>query len=483
MADEFDDVVLPPPGSPERIKLENRMKWKLDLTILPIIVGMFILNYLDRNNIAAAKLGTLLEDLNLSSTQYSTCVSILFVSYIILQIPSNLILSSIPRPNIYLPAVMICWGVISTSVGAAKTYGAMVGLRVLIGIFEAGFYPGVIYYLSCWYTSKELAKRSAIFVLGSYLSGAFSGLISYAVLENMDGVHGRAAWRWLFIIEGVATIGFSILAMPILPSLPQNTKWLSKQERLLGVVRLLEDIQLASEPGMSRENTIDTLATLSEWQKLRMGFKDAVTDDKVIMFFCTMFCVCGTASINTVFPTIVESLGYARAETLLLTAPPWILCAITCFLNAAHSDKTGERFWHMVWGPVLSMVGFIIGISTTKIAPRYVSIMILLQNYNAWGVGFAWITSTINQPAPKRAAAIAIINIGFNIPNIFMPYLYTSGMSPHFYAGFGVCICFAFVSVLGMILIRGKLIRLNKRLERGEVVDGMDGATGYRFIY
>ncbi|KAK9459531.1 major facilitator superfamily domain-containing protein [Lipomyces oligophaga] len=465
--------------------MEKRLKRKLDFTILPLMVGMYILNYLDRNNIAAAKLGTLMQDLNLSSTQYSTCVSILFVSYIIMQIPSNLILARIPRPNIYLPLIMTFWGILSACVGEVQSFGPLVALRILIGAFEAGFYPGVIYYLSCWYTRLELAKRSAIFILGSYLSGAFSGLIAYAVMQTLDGAHGKAAWRWLFIIEGVATVGFALLSIPILPSLPQNTRWLTKEERLLGVVRLLEDMQITEEEtrkGVVMEAGDDP--TEGKWQKkVALGLRQALSDPKVLVFFQIMFCISGTASINTVFPTIVESLGYERAETLLLTAPPWILCAITCFLNAVHSDRTGERFYHMIWGPTVSLIGFVIGISTTKIAPRYVAIMILLQIYNSWGVAFAWITNTINQPPMKRAAAIAVINIGFNVPNIFMPYLYTSGMSPHFYAGFGVCIMFAFFSVCGCFVMRFLLIRLNKRLAQGEIIDGMDGSTGFRFLY
>ncbi|KAK9364403.1 major facilitator superfamily domain-containing protein [Lipomyces kononenkoae] len=475
----FDGVVLPPPGSEERVKLEKKLKRKLDSTILPVVVIMYILNYLDRNNIAAAKLGTMVQDLQLTSTQYSTCVSILFVSYICMQIPSNLMLAKIGHPNIYLPSIMLLWGVMSCLVAVVHSYGPLVVLRLVIGALEAGFYPGVIFYLSCWYTRLELAKRSAIFILGSYLSGAFSGLISYGVMQNLEGVHGLAAWRWLFIIEGVATFGFSLVAIPVLPSLPASTRWLSREERLLGVVRLLEDIKVTEEhagagAGGELEKNVDKKITTADRHTKR---------DRVINFFQIMFCIAGTASINTVFPTIVESLGYDRPRTLLLTAPPWLLCALTSFLNSLHSDRAGERYWHMVWGPVFSSIGFAIGLATDKVAPRYVAIMILLQIYNSWAVGYAWITNTINQPPMKRAAAIALINIGFNVPNIFMPYLFSSNASPRFYAGFSVCLVFAFSSVIGSTILRAQLVRLNKKLGNGEVVDGMDGRTGFRFLY
>lgn len=413
-----------------------------------------------------------------------------------MQVPSNLILARLGRPNIYLPIIMMIWGLLSALVSVVQSYGTLVVLRLLIGIFEAGFYPGVIYYLSCWYTRLELAKRSSIFILGSYLSGAFSGFISYGVMKNLDGVHGKAAWRWLFIIEGVATVGFSIVCMPILPSLPQNTRWLSKEERLLGVVRLMEDFQQKEHEQSTAIGDLENVtgdneksvnaeaigdATFKDITPLQ-GVKLAVTDMKVIIFCQILFCIAGTASINTVFPTIVDSLEYDQTETLLLTAPPWILCAITCYINAWHSDRTKERFWHMIWGPAVSVIGFAIGLATLKTAPRYVAIMLLLQIYNSWGVGYAWITSIINQPPMKRAAGIAIVNIAFNVPNIFMPYLFSSGASPHFWGGFSLCLVFAALSVVGCVILRFHLIKLNKKLAAGEIVDGMDGKTGFRFM-
>ncbi|KAK9447020.1 major facilitator superfamily domain-containing protein [Limtongia smithiae] len=477
LAGEYAGVEIPAPGTAERRAIERRLVRKIDFTMLPLIVILFILNYLDRNNIAAAKLSTFVDDLKLSSTEYSCVVSIMFVSYILMQIPSNLILARITRPNYYLPFIMIMWGIFTTLISKVNSFGPLIVLRILIGAFEAGFYPGVIYYLSCWYTRGEIAKRSSIFVLGSFISGAFSGFIAYGVVENLDGVGGKAAWRWLFIIEGVTTVGVGFIAIMLLPSLPQNTRWLlTKEERLVGVMRLLEDVKLTEQEQDECEEG-RTVVTAKQ------GVIMALRDPKVLNFIEILFCIAGTASINTVFPTIVESLGYTYSKTLLLTAPPWILCAITCYSNSFHSDRTQERFWHMVWGPALSVVGFAIGLATTKTAPRYVAIMILLQIYNSWGVAFAWVTSTLNQPPIKRAAAIAIINIGFNLPNVFMAYLFTTGDSPKFVAGFSLCLCFAVFSMVGCVVMRFQIIRANKRLEQGYKVDGMDGSTGFRFPY
>jgi MFS family permease len=468
----FEGVSLPPPFSEERLKLERKLKRKIDLTILPAVILMYILNYLDRNNIAAAKLGTLISDLGLTSAQYSTCQAILFVGYIPMTVPSNILLEKFGRPNIYLSVAMIIWGLISACIGAVHSFGEMVGLRVILGMVEAAFYPGVIFYLSCWYTRQEIAKRAALFLCGSWLSGAFSGLIAWGVMDNMQGVHGLAAWRWLFIIEGVATIGVAVIALFVLPELPATTRWLSNEERLLGVVRMIEDVGTAD----------DDVDDSGESKTALAGLKMALKDPKVGLWWLLLFSTATSAGINAVFPSIVGSLGFSRAKTYLLTAPPWLLVTATSLINSYHSDKTGERFYHVIAGPCVALCAFILGIATTATAPRYVAMMLLLQIYASYSLMYAWFANVMPRPPIKRASAIALINIGANLPNVFVPYLFYTGSAPHFYIGFGVCIAFLVVVILTAVAIRFHLVRLNKKLDRGVVVDGMEPATGFRFI-
>ena len=155
-----------------------------------MLVIMYIMNYLDRNNIAAARLAGLEEELNLSSTQYLTCLSILFVGYLLMQIPSNLFLNKIGKPALYLPTVMIIWGIISAATAAAESFGGLVAIRFFLGFVEAAYFPGCLFSLSSWYTRKELGFRTAILYSGSLLSGAFSGLISAGITNGLDGAKG-----------------------------------------------------------------------------------------------------------------------------------------------------------------------------------------------------------------------------------------------------------------------------------------------------
>ncbi|KAK7206464.1 MFS transporter [Myxozyma melibiosi] len=485
LSGEFDGVTVPAKGTPEREEMEKKLKFKIDMTIMPVVIAMYILNYLDRNNIAAAKLGTLREDLNLTDTNYSTCVSILFVGYILMQIPSNLLLEKLGRPSLYLPLAMAIWGVLSACTAAVQGFGGLFAVRFLIGFAEAVFYPGVMFYLSCWYTKYEIAKRSAIFVTGSWVSGAFSGLIAYGIMKNMDGARGLEAWRWLFLIEGVITVAVALVSIFILPELPATTKWLSKEERLLGVIRMIEDVGQADDDHAPKldangEPVVEDLH--GKFKTAMEGFILASKDFKVCIAFFMMFFLAVTAGVNTVFPSIVKSLGYGTEETYLLTAPPWILVAITSVLNSYHSDYKQERYFHFLWGPTLSLVGFVIGIATTKTAPRYVAMMLLLQVYNSWSLGYAWLASIIPRPPIKRAAAVACVNIGGNIPNIFVPYIYYSKASPHYYAGFAVCIATALLGLVSATVLKIRLNALNKKLAAGGIVDGLDGSTGFRFL-
>ena len=226
----------------ERHRLELALVRKIDLRLLPTIIIMYVMNFLDRNNIAAARLAGLEDELHLTSTQYLTALSILFVGYILMQIPSNLFLNKIGKPAIYLPSVMIMWGIISGATGAVQSYGGLVAVRFCLGFVEAAYFPGCLFLLSSWYTRKELGLRTAFLYSGSYLAGAFSGLISAGVTNGLDGAKHLGAWRWLFIIEGAITVVIAFAAYAILPNLPRTTSWLTDNERQLAIWRLLEDI-------------------------------------------------------------------------------------------------------------------------------------------------------------------------------------------------------------------------------------------------
>lgn len=441
---------------------------------------MYIMNYLDRNNIAAARLAGLEDELNLSSTQYLTALSILFVGYLLMQIPSNLFLNKVGKPALYLPTVMIIWGVISAATAGAQSYSGLIAIRFFLGFVEAAYFPGCLFYLSSWYTRKELGFRCAILYSGALISGAFSGLISAGITNGMDGLDGLRAWRWLFIIEGVITIGIAFLAYFVLPNFPRTTSWLTEEERQLAIWRLEEDI--------GEDDWIGT-----EQQTFFHGMQLAFADIKMWILMLLLFCFTASGTVTNLFPTVVATLGYSDVISLLLTVPPYVLGVITTFLNSWHADRTGERYFHITLPLYVGIAAFIIAAATTETGPRYLAMMLMVPGvYTGYVVALAWISNTLPRPPAKRAAALAAINAVANTSSIYSSYMYKESWGPRYVVAMAVNCMTAVIAILAATTLRLILVRLNKKLDRGEPVkgavvmgEGVPGEAarkGFRFV-
>lgn len=276
-----------------RALIEKSMKRKLDLRFC-LFVLIYIMNYLDRNNIAAARLRGLQEDLNLDDTEYATCLSILFVGYILMQVPSNILINRIERPSFYIAVAMMLWGLVSTLSGNVSNYAGMLAVRFFLGFVEAAFLPAALLILSKWYTRRELATRNAILFCGVLISNAFSGLIAAGILRNMQGTLGHAAWRWLFWIEGAITMFIALLAAFILPDLPHNSRGFTEEELRVAQLRIIEDV---GEPDVDS-------ADQGVFDGLNMALKDA----KIYLMMITMFAFVIGLSFQAFFVSILTNL-------------------------------------------------------------------------------------------------------------------------------------------------------------------------------
>ncbi|KAI9684621.1 MAG: hypothetical protein M1820_010881 [Bogoriella megaspora] len=246
---------------------EKALVRRLDFRIFPVLMILCILNFIDRNNFANARLKGLEKDLHLSDVQYQTCISILLVGYVLFELPSNLILNYISQPSLYLRGCVAVWGVISACTGATNNAPGAIMCRFFLGCIESSFFPGTLYYLSRWYTRREMQLRVTLLNAGNLLAQAFGGLIAAGVLGNLQGRHGIAAWRWLFIIEGSITVAVALVAWPVLPNYPTSTTWLSAREQQIAQARLMQDAGIADEDGL-HQGTLE-------------GLKEAVIDPKV----------------------------------------------------------------------------------------------------------------------------------------------------------------------------------------------------------
>ncbi|KAF2865259.1 major facilitator superfamily domain-containing protein [Massariosphaeria phaeospora] len=448
---------------PERRTLvEKSLKRKLD-SRCSLFVLIYIMNYLDRNNIAAARLGGLQKDLGIDYNQYATCLSILYVGYILMQVPSNIIINRISRPSIYISVAMLLWGMISTLSGTVENFAGMVAVRFFIGFVEAAFLPGALLILSKWYTRRELTKRNAILFCGNLISNAFSSLVGAAVLSNMDDTLGHRGWRWLYWIEGAATMVIAISAGFILPDLPHNSRGFTAEERAVAVWRMTEDVGEADAD--SAEQTAFT------------GLIMAAKDVKIYVMMLTFTAYVVGLSFNAFFPTLTGTLGFGYIPTLLMSAPPWAFSCAVSLANAWHADRQQERFWHIV-GPIcVGLVGFVVSMSTTNVAARYVALFLQASAYAGFIVFYSWIASSFPRPPAKRAVAIAMVNAFSQLGNVAGSYVW--GLSENgFRKSYGIVTSMFGVTIVGCWVFRTILVSLNRKIEEGEKAweTGGDGA-------
>jgi hypothetical protein len=230
------------------------------------------------------------------------------------------------------------------------------------------------------------------------LSSAFGGLVGAGVQYGLDGVHGLESWRWLFILEGVCTVAFALTCIFILPDFPHTTRWLSEEEKAIATFRLRD-----------RNGNND-----EERGSLLSGLRMAVTDYKVWILAGIVITKTSAAAVTSFIPTLVKTFGYSKIQSLLLVAPPYVFAAICAMCISISSDRRQERYCHLVIPLSFGMVGYIIAAATTTLAPRYVSLFLMLGGvYGGFNVAIAWISATLPHPMEKRAAALALTNVSF----------------------------------------------------------------------
>ncbi|KAJ4243381.1 hypothetical protein NW757_011244 [Fusarium falciforme] len=390
---------------------------KLDRMIMPILWAMYFLNYLDRNALPQARLNTLEEDLNLKGVQYNTAISILFVGYLLMQVPSNMFMTR-TRPSIYLSVCMIGWATVSACTALVKNYSGLIACRFFLGFVEAPFYPGALYLLSIYYTRKELATRISL----------------------------------LFIIEGCVTAVVALFGFFLLPDDPSQTRWLTPEERELCIQRIKRD----TVGGQTRGST---------WE----GLKQACSDPRTWLFCLMQNLHISACSFNNFFPTIIRSMGFKSTTALLLTAPPYFVSGLLGIPFAWSSGHFNERTWHITAGLSLAVVGFVMSCVTLDLATRYTATFLYATGaYSVGSVILGWVSNTLSQTPEKKSVAYALVNVTANLAYIYCAYLWPKSDDPVYRMGFSSMVGFAVTSIMCAWAMRVWLMRLNKKIQRSE---------------
>ena len=320
---------------------------------------------------------------------------------------------------------------------------------------EAPFFPGVLFYLSKWYTKKELNLRMSIFYSGSLISGAFGNLIAAGILSGLEGKRGLDSWQWLYIIEGSITVCVGIAAVFFLPDFPDTWRALSPE------MKHVANRRLAIE---AAEADVDEAGAMSQIQGLKLAFSDSKTYVLALMYMC----IVGASGFQNFFPTLTATLGYSRIVSLLLCAPPYIFIVFWALGHSILSDKLENRFWFFVYPIPLTIIGWAIFMGTTSFGARYFSFFLMVSVFAMNGTCYAWIANALPRPPAKRAAAYAFINSIGNSASIWTPYTYRDQDAPYYRPALGVCMALQLVALVCACWMRWKLTSQNKTLARME---------------
>ncbi|KAH8662436.1 major facilitator superfamily domain-containing protein [Xylariales sp. PMI_506] len=408
-------------------EIEKRIVRKIDMRLMPLTALIYLLCYLDRSNIGNAKIlnsstgNTLLNSTGMTTYQYTVALMIFLVAYTLFEAPSNLALK-VFKPNVWLGFLLIGFGTICTAISAAHNFATIAALRFVLGAFEAGVFPGMIFFMSFWYKPEERATRIAVFLCSATLAGAFGGAIAYGV-GHINGAHGLEGWRWLFIVEGAPSIALGIFVMLFMPNYPENAKWLTAEERELQVLRLGENSS-KGEAKLNWDDARETLLTFRLW----------------VHYFTYLCLGVGVSSLSLFAPTIVAGLGYVDLQAQLFTVPPYAVGYVVTLALGMISDRYKSRGLIAGCCFTMGMISFIIQASlpATAFAARYA--FLCLSTAGVFGglpALCAWVSDNVrNTTAGSLASGL---NIAFTGPGqIIGVWIYRSQDSPAYRLGHAI---------------------------------------------
>ncbi|KPI41948.1 putative transporter [Cyphellophora attinorum] len=395
---------------------EKKLVRKIDVFLVPVLWGMCVLCYLNRNNIGNANAAGMSKDLGLSSGDYAMLISIFFIAYLCFEVPSNLVITRV-RPSLYVPALAVAWGTVCTCMSQVQSYGGILAARFFLGAVEAGFIPGVAYLFSQYYKKDELGKRFSIFFTALCFAGAAAGLLAGAIISGLEGARGMAGWRWLFLIEGIMSICYAVPAAFILLDFPADSKRLTLAERQLAVVRMAHD----------RRMTDTTVKRLSPLQSVTAAVRDLRT-----YFFSILYMLGnGSATINYFVPTVLRSMGYSGVLVQWMSVPIWTVGTVFLIVLPYTADRFRDRRWHITGAMALAFLSAIICFQVDHNPTRY-----------------AFLAFCIAGVAEKRAVSIAIANSVGNLSALYGSRLWPTEDAPQYAKGFTAIACFTGVGAL-----------------------------------
>ena len=368
--------------------MEQHVIRKLTIRIVPFIMLLYFVAYLDRVNVGFAAL-TMNHDVGLSQAAFGFGAGIFFLGYFLFEVPSNLILHRVGA-RVWIARIMFTWGLISAAMAFVQGPISFYILRFLLGVAEAGFFPGIILYLSYWFPARHRAGITAMFMAAVPISIALGSPISGALLM-MDGLAGLHGWQWMFLIEAAPALVLAFVVLVYLTDRPEKAKWLKDDERQWLMNKMAEETAKVGKQGH-----ISILKTLSDSRVLILA----------LVYFGTS---AGLYTLGIWSPQIISEHGISPLATGFINALPPIFAVAAMVWWARHSDKTGERNWHVVIACALAAGGLLLASQAASLITMVLALIIVNM-----GVSSAkpplWSMPTQFLAGPSAAAGIAAIN-------------------------------------------------------------------------
>jgi len=374
---------------------------QLNTKIIPFIVICYFVANLDKTNISIAAL-QMNADLGLSASMYGLGVGMFYVSYILFEIPSNVIMTKVGARR-WIARIMVTWGIVSMGMAFVNSANQLYVMRFLLGMAEAGFAPGIIYYISCWFPKSNRARAMSFFYMGS-VAASIIGLPISGALLNMHGIADVAGWRWLFALEGFPAIALGFLVLWRLPDTPDQATWLTPQQKSWLRQRLQQD-----NAGVEIGKNHSWLSALKNRTVLLLS----------LVWFLQAF---GSIGITLFMPLIVKSMAAGQSNVVigLLSAVPFGLACLFMYLNGRHSDRTHERSWHMGLPLIFSGLALTVAVYSGNLLVSYL-LLVLTVGFNFALTPVFWAVTTEKLAGVAAAASIAFINTVANFVGLGLP--------------------------------------------------------------
>ncbi|KAK0187560.1 major facilitator superfamily domain-containing protein [Armillaria mellea] len=443
---------------------ERRVWLKLDLFLLPVIAMFYFLSFLDRTNIGNARIAGLQHDLQMTNKQYSIALTVTYITNLATELPSNLLLRVV-GPNYLLPTILISWGVVTTLQGVVTSYSGLLACRFFLGVFEGGVFPGLVLYLTHFYPRSKMTTRIAAFFASASLSGAFSGILAYGIIR-MDGVGGRAGWRWIFILEGAFTVAWGVMSYLLMPRDAMAARFLRAAEREYVA-------SLVAESGGER----------FEWREVRKALVAPHVWIISVVFFFLGAILFGLAFFT---PSIVQSLGYTAARSQLMSVPPFATAFALSVVTAYLCDRLPVRGLVCIVTSIITLIGFVIFLTSSSAHTRYGSLFLSIPGVYATTPALASWNSSNSAPHVRRATAIAIAFILSSVGGILSTWLMGSwSTAPQYVLGTRVMVAFSVGMAAGSALCLWYFVWMNRKKAKmlEQNVKGMDGDLAPSFVY